>query len=146
MGMIRTQTYHSEYTDSKVHVANMGPTWVLSSPGGPHVGPMNLIIRVLLQQVQYGWGLLMGWIYTTIKILDALKHRVARGKVEYWSNYDDIMTYKHFQNYRPFVQELEFCTHKILEDIVMHLKFPQKIGIGCIYKITKVCVIIKLAF
>ena len=22
----------------------MGPTWVLSSPGGPHVGPMNLAI------------------------------------------------------------------------------------------------------
>ena len=23
----------------------MGPTWVLSAPGGPHVGPMNLAIR-----------------------------------------------------------------------------------------------------
>ena len=32
--------------DSKVHGANMGPTWVLPSPGGPHVGPMNLAIRV----------------------------------------------------------------------------------------------------
>ena len=31
--------------DSKVHVAHMGPTWVLSAPGGPHVGPMNLAIR-----------------------------------------------------------------------------------------------------
>ena len=31
--------------DSKVHVTNMGPTWVLSSPGGPHVGPMNLAIK-----------------------------------------------------------------------------------------------------
>ena len=30
--------------ESKVHGANMGPTWVLSSPGGPHVGPMNLAI------------------------------------------------------------------------------------------------------
>ena len=28
-----------------VHVANMGPTWVLSSPGGPHVGPTNLAMR-----------------------------------------------------------------------------------------------------
>ena len=26
----------------------MGHTWVLSAPGGPHVGPMNLAIRVLL--------------------------------------------------------------------------------------------------
>ena len=31
--------------DSKAHVANIGPTWVLSSPGGSHVGPMNLAIR-----------------------------------------------------------------------------------------------------
>ena len=34
------------YPDSKVHVAHMGPTWVLSAPGGPHVGPMKLAIRV----------------------------------------------------------------------------------------------------
>ena len=31
--------------DSKVHGANMGPTWVLSAPVGPHVGPINLVIR-----------------------------------------------------------------------------------------------------
>ena len=34
------------YPDSKVRVANMGPTWVLSSSGGPHVGPMNPAIGV----------------------------------------------------------------------------------------------------
>ena len=33
-----------QYRDSKVHVAHMGPTWVLSAPGGPHVGPMNLAL------------------------------------------------------------------------------------------------------
>ena len=32
------------HPDSKFHRANMGPTWVLSSPGGPHVGPMNLAV------------------------------------------------------------------------------------------------------
>ena len=31
--------------DSKVHGDNMGPTWVLPAPAGPHVGPMNLAIR-----------------------------------------------------------------------------------------------------
>ena len=36
------------FPDSKVHRANMGPTWVLSAPDGPHVGPMNLAIRVLI--------------------------------------------------------------------------------------------------
>ena len=35
------------YPDSKVHGANMGPTWVMSAPDGPHVGPMNLAIRVV---------------------------------------------------------------------------------------------------
>ena len=30
--------------DSKVHGANMGPTWVLSAPSGPHAGPMDLAI------------------------------------------------------------------------------------------------------
>ena len=36
------------FPDNKVHEANIGPTWVLSSPGGPHVGPMNLAIRVVI--------------------------------------------------------------------------------------------------
>ena len=36
------------YPDSKVHGANMVPTWVLSAPDGSHVGPMNLAIRVCL--------------------------------------------------------------------------------------------------
>ena len=30
--------------DSKVHGTNMGPTWVLSAPGGPHVGLVYLAI------------------------------------------------------------------------------------------------------
>ena len=34
--------------DNKVPGANMGPTWVLSAPDGPHVGPMNLVIREVI--------------------------------------------------------------------------------------------------
>ena len=37
----------SVHPDSKVHGDNMGPTWVLSTPDGPHVGPMNLAIRAV---------------------------------------------------------------------------------------------------
>ena len=37
----------TNYPDIKVHGANMGPTWVLSAPDGPHVGPMNLANRVV---------------------------------------------------------------------------------------------------
>ena len=31
--------------DSKVHGDNIWPTWVLSAPDGPHVGPIDLAIR-----------------------------------------------------------------------------------------------------
>ena len=31
------------FPDSKVHGANMGPIWGRQDPGGPHVGPMNLL-------------------------------------------------------------------------------------------------------
>ena len=31
--------------DNQIHGANMGPTWVLSAPDGPLVGPTNLAIR-----------------------------------------------------------------------------------------------------
>ena len=31
--------------DSNIHGAKMGPAWVLSAPGGSHVGPMNVVIR-----------------------------------------------------------------------------------------------------
>ena len=36
---------HCRDPDNKVHGANMGPSWVLSAPDGPHVGLMNLAIR-----------------------------------------------------------------------------------------------------
>ena len=39
----------NNHPDSKVHGANMGPTWVLSAPDGPHIGPMNLAIRANIQ-------------------------------------------------------------------------------------------------
>ena len=35
------------FPESKIHVTNMGPTWVLSAPGGPHADPMNFAIRVM---------------------------------------------------------------------------------------------------
>ena len=35
---------HFDDPDSKVHKANMGPTWDRQDPGGPHVVSMNLAI------------------------------------------------------------------------------------------------------
>ena len=39
--------------DSKVHWANMEPTWVLSAPDGPHVGHINLTIRAAYHNLEY---------------------------------------------------------------------------------------------
>ena len=36
----------SYYPDSQVHGAYMGPIWDRQDPGGLHIGPMNLAIRV----------------------------------------------------------------------------------------------------
>ena len=50
--------------NSKVHGANMGPTWALSAPDGPHVGPMNLAIMGVDQTVTTatgpGWAIIRG--------------------------------------------------------------------------------------
>ena len=37
---------HMRYTQiTEVHGANMGPTWALSAPDGPHFGPKKLAVR-----------------------------------------------------------------------------------------------------
>ena len=46
----------SKHTDNKIYGANMGPTWVLSAPDGPHVGHINLAIRAI-----QSCSLLMHW-------------------------------------------------------------------------------------
>ena len=38
-------SFSEDIHDSKVHGTNMGSTWVMSAPDGPHVGPMSLVIR-----------------------------------------------------------------------------------------------------
>ena len=39
----QTMCHPTQFLDSKVHGANMGPTWVLLAPVGPHVGPVTLL-------------------------------------------------------------------------------------------------------
>ena len=46
--------YHQN-PDSKIHEANMGSTWDLSAPDGPHVDPMNLAIRDIALKSSNGW-------------------------------------------------------------------------------------------
>ena len=45
------------FSDSKVHGDNKGPTWVLSAPDRPHIGPMNLAIRVITSK--WNWDVMI---------------------------------------------------------------------------------------
>ena len=44
IGSFYNMVQHDTIPDSKVHGANMGPTWGRQDPGGPHVGHVNLAI------------------------------------------------------------------------------------------------------
>ena len=48
---LELQLHFVNYPDNKVYGAYMGPTWVLSAPGGPHVGPKNFAIWVSYQPI-----------------------------------------------------------------------------------------------
>ena len=41
---VSVMTVAREGPDSKVHGANVGPSWGRQDPSGPHVGPMNFAI------------------------------------------------------------------------------------------------------
>ena len=45
---IRKQQLRGAYPDGKVYGADMGPIWGWQDPGGPHVGPMNFAIWIVL--------------------------------------------------------------------------------------------------
>ena len=73
------------YPDSKVHGANMGPIWVLSAPDGPHVGTMNLAIRVYAECLNWGgwWDLLYISVkgqYCSHAYMSRQQHRHGRQK------------------------------------------------------------------
>ena len=53
--------------DNKDHGANMEPTWVLSAPGGPHAGPMNLATRDHIPGAQVAFTGKMGTEDNTVK-------------------------------------------------------------------------------
>ena len=50
LALTRWTNHAMNYPDSKIHGANMGPIWDWQGPGGPHVGPMNFAIWVMMTQ------------------------------------------------------------------------------------------------
>ena len=88
--------------DSKVHGSNMGPTWVMSAPDRPTVGPMNIAIRgasfyhrncamwnwstSVCLMIHSSHGRLMGWT-NTCQII-ALGNYTSKFR-NWWTSLDD---------------------------------------------------------
>ena len=63
-------------SDSKIYGASMGPTWGRQDPGGPHVGPMNLII----------WEM----TYPVLSVfINTCMYDINKG-TEHWTKFHDI--------------------------------------------------------
>ena len=73
--------------DSKVHGANMEPTWVLSAPDGSHVGPMNLAI----------WGVNHHLKYSTLAS-SAIERRLTSYEMHFWNTLTDFNMYNSYVN------------------------------------------------
>ena len=81
---------HLKCPDNKVYGTNMGPTWVLLAPDGPHVGPMRLAIRVFAKiwngPSHENYLRLATCILTHLKYTTRRKYPVVRLKQEQTEN------------------------------------------------------------
>ena len=75
----------------RAHLGRTGPTWVLSTPGGPHVGPMNRALKVVagLLLLDYINSYLLSfvmimWLRVLCSILFGL-YEVAQGRKGVWA-------------------------------------------------------------
>ena len=73
----------------------MGPTWVLSAPDGPHVGPMNLAIRDIILQPS---GTIVHFLKKKRDLTSDLTTRVVN-----WSN---VCVHPILRNYTLFKRTL----------------------------------------
>ena len=74
----------------------MGPTWVMSAQDGPHVGPMNLAIKVVAMKIQIWQHFRIA--KETILYIDQFSiadTRVISNKVLFFSDYIQSVVYEY---------------------------------------------------
>ena len=91
----------------------MGPTWVLSAPDGPHIGPMNLAFWEMIKMIYIGQAPVMTALFMTI--LDKLCH--------WWLK--SINTLRPRRNGRYFADDVLKCIF-LNENMWILLKIPLK--------------------
>ena len=99
--------------DSKVHGVNMGPTWVLSAPDGPHVGPTNLAIRGVIDMSRLEEVSLTSTDSRRPRD-DAYMHQLTKPLLAY------IMDFRLFRRARSLSEEMQCrCYFGYCEQIAM---------------------------
>ena len=78
------------YPDSKVHGANIGPTWVLPAPDGPHMGPMNLAMRDTIGYVRLVY---MSWWWACWSVAHDKSCRIIRRKAVFSGHHLQCRTF-----------------------------------------------------
>ena len=78
--------HKGHYPDSKIHGANMGPTWGRQDPGGPHVRPMNFAIWVYILPSSATLSVLCNYFTENLKCHDrtALYFRMSYNYNRIW--------------------------------------------------------------
>ena len=75
---LSVEKWYIAILESKVRVANMGPTWVLEASGGPHVDPMNLAIRDVI------WKQFNGYLPDSLLAGDICEVSLDMLKNDFW--------------------------------------------------------------
>ena len=75
--------------DSKVHGANMGPSWDLSAPAGPHVGPWTLLSGMFETRINFVVHVsqirsYLHWYYIMPKALEADPQIITDNEATLW--------------------------------------------------------------
>ena len=108
--------------DSKVHRANMGPTWVLSAPDGPHVGSTNLAITdVIGYIILTHWGLVTHICVNKLTIIGS-DNGLSPGRRQaiIWTNAGILLIEPLWTNFSEISIEIHTFSFK-----AMHLKMSS---------------------
>ena len=116
------------HPDSKVYGANMGPTWVMPAPDGPHVGPINLAVGAVLNtQAAF---LSNGFEY----IVGECSHGMRHGGGIFIQLSVAICTYVQANQLLAVVSKTQmswFCLwqHKLVGEISAYMGYPAPVYI-----------------
>ena len=104
------------YPDTKVHGTNMGPTWALSGPDGPHVGSINLAIRVAFRE-----GNLFNYIFRR-KLLNINIHLVMADLADGCAKSLQIKIMRKWKNNIVKMIKLRMCRSTTVPNLMDFIK------------------------